>query len=184
VRVWDDACAGSDTLAASYVLAQAIQKMSDVDLILFGKSAIDAQTWQVGPAVARQLGIPALMYVIKIVELDPGGKSITVERLLEEGRQVVTAPLPAVVGTTKGINEPRYTSFMGIRKAAKMAYPIWTLADADAEADKAGAAGSGVRWSEISMPPAREGEAEIIAGETTEESAQQMVEKLLAEKVI
>ncbi|MBN1976658.1 MAG: electron transfer flavoprotein subunit beta/FixA family protein [Anaerolineae bacterium] len=184
VRVWDDTCAGSDTLATSYVLAQAIRKMGDVDLILFGKSAIDAQTWQVGPAVARRLGIPALMYVIKIAELDPAGRTITVERLLEEGRQVVTAPLPAVVGTTKGINEPRYTSFMGIRKAAKMDYPTSGLADIDAEADKAGAAGSGVRWPEISMPPAREGEAEIIAGETVEESARLLVEKLLAEKVI
>jgi electron transfer flavoprotein beta subunit len=184
MRVWDEACASSDTLATSYVLAQAIQKMGDVDLILFGKSAIDAQTWQVGPAVAQRLGIPALMYVIKIAELDPDGKSITVERLLEEGRQVMMAPLPAVVGTTKGINEPRYTSFMGIRKAAKMDYPIWTLADLGAEAAKVGAAGSSVRWSEVSMPPTREGEAEIIAGETAEESARLLVEKLLAEKAI
>jgi electron transfer flavoprotein beta subunit len=184
MRVWDEACTGSDTLATSYVLAQAITKMGDVDLILFGKSAIDAETWQVAPAVAQRMGIPALMYVIKIVELDPGGKSITVERLLEEGRQVVKTLLPAVVGTTKGINEPRYTSFMGIRKAAKMDYPVWTLADVDAEANRVGAAGSGVRWPEISMPPAREGEAEIVAGETAEESARLLVEKLLAEKVI
>lgn len=184
VRIWDDACTGSDTLATSYVLAQVVEKIGDVDLILLGKSAIDAQTWQVGPALAKRLGIPALMYVIKIAELDPEGKSITVERLLEEGRQVVSAPLPAVVGTTKGINEPRYTSFMGIRKAAKMEYPAWTLADVGAEADKVGAAGSGVRWPEVFTPPTREGEAEIIAGETVEESARLLVEKLLAEKVV
>jgi electron transfer flavoprotein beta subunit len=183
-RVWDDGCAGSDTLATSYVLAQAIKKMGDVDLILFGKSAIDTQTWQVAPAVAQRLGISALTYVIKIAAIDPDGKSITVERLLEEGRQVVTAPLPAVVGTTKGINEPRYTSFMGIRKAAKMDYPLWALTDVEGEADKAGKSGSGVHWPEISMPPAREGEAEIVQGETVEESARLLVEKLLAEKVI
>jgi electron transfer flavoprotein beta subunit len=184
VRIWDEACAGSDALATSYALAKTIEKMGDVDLVLFGKSAIDAQTWQVAPSVARRLGIPALTYVIKIVELDPGGKSITVERLLEEGRQVVSATLPAVVGTTKGINEPRYTSFMGIRKAAKMEYPVWTLADVGADADGVGQAGSGVRWPEVTMPPAREGEAEIVQGETVEESARLLVEKLLAEKVI
>jgi electron transfer flavoprotein beta subunit len=184
VRVWDDACAGSDTLATSYVLAQAIRRVGDVDLILFGKSTVDVQTWQVGPAVARQLGIPSLMYVIKIVEVDPEGRSITVERLLEEGRQVVVAPLPAVVGTTKGINEPRYTSFVGIRKAAKMQVPVWSLADVGAEVGGAGASGSGVRWPEIFPPPARAGEAEIIRGETVEESARMLVEKLLAEKVI
>jgi electron transfer flavoprotein beta subunit len=184
VRVWDDACAGADTLATSYVLAKTVEKIGDVDLLLFGKSAIDAETWQTGSAVARRLGWPALMYTIKIAELDPDGKRIVVERLLEQGRQVVSAPLPAVVGTTKGINEPRYTSFMGIRKAAKMAYPLWTLEDVGAEADKVGAAGSGVRWPEVFMPPAREGEAEIIAGETVEESAAILVDKLLAEKVI
>jgi electron transfer flavoprotein beta subunit len=184
VRVWDEACAGSDTLATSYVLAKTIEKMGDVDLILLGKSAIDAQTWQVGSAVAQRLGWPSLMYVIKIAELDPDGKTIAVERLLEEGRQEVSASLPAVVGTTKGINEPRYTSFMGIRKAARMDYPLWMLDDVGAEADKVGAGGSGVRWPEVSMPPAREGEAEIIQADTVEEMAAILVEKLLAEKVI
>lgn len=184
IRVWDDACAGSDTLATSHVLAKVIEKMGDVDLILFGKSAIDAETWQTGAAVAARLGCPSLMYTIKIAELDPDGKTITVERLLEEGRQVVSAPLPAAVGTTKGINEPRYTSFMGIRKAAKMEYPLWTLADVGAEADKVGAAGSGVRWPQVFAPPVREGEAEIIEADTVEVAAAILVDKLLAEKVV
>ena len=184
IRVWDDGCAGSDTLATSYVLAKTVEKMGDVDLILFGKSAIDAETWQVGAAVAQRLGVPSLMYVIKIAVLDPEGKTIGVERLLEEGRQVVSAPLPAVVGTTKGINEPRYTSFIGIRKAAKMEYPLWSLDDVGAEAGKVGPAGSGVRWPEVSAPPAREGEAEIIEAESVEEAASILVDKLMAEKVI
>jgi electron transfer flavoprotein beta subunit len=184
VRVWDESCVGSDTLATSYVLAKAIEKIGDADLVLFGKSAIDAQTGQTGVAVAYRLGVPSLMYVIKIAELDPDAKTISVERLLEEGRQVVSASLPAVVGTTKGINEPRYTSFIGIRKAAKMEYPLWTLADIGAEADKVGAAGSGVRWPEVSAPPAREGEAEIIEAETVEEAAATLVDKLLTEKVV
>jgi electron transfer flavoprotein beta subunit len=184
VRVWDEACTGSDTLATSYVLAQAIKKMGDVDLVLCGKSAIDAETWQTAGALAHRLGWSSLMYVIKIAELDPDGKAITVERLLEEGRQVVSAPLPAVVGTTKGINEPRYTSFIGIRKAAKMEYPAWTLADIGVEANRVGMAGSGVRWPQVFAPSTREGEAEIVAGETVEETAALLVEKLLTEKVI
>jgi len=184
IRIWDESCAGSDTLATSYVLAKAIEKMDDVDVILFGKSAIDAETWQTGSAVASRLGCPSLMYVIKIAELDPDEKSIAVERLLEEGRQVVSTSLPAVIGTTKGINEPRYTSFIGIRKAAKMEYPLWTLDDIGAEADKVGAAGSGVRWPQVFKPPEREGEAEIVEAETVEEAAAVLVEKLLAEKVI
>jgi electron transfer flavoprotein beta subunit len=184
IRIWDDACAGSDTLATSYVLAKAIETLGDVDLVLFGKSAIDAQTWQTGVAVATRLGVPSLMYTIEIAALDPEARSITVERLLEQGRQVVEAPLPAVVGTTKGINEPRYTSFMGIRKAAKMEYPVWTLEDIGADPDRVGANGSGVRWPKVFQPPAREGEAEIIEAETMREEAAVLVEKLLADKVI
>jgi electron transfer flavoprotein beta subunit len=184
IRVWDDACVGSDTMATSYVLAKTIEKIGDVDLILFGKSAIDAETAQTGPAVAARLGAPSLMYVIEIAELDPDGKKIVVERLLEEGRQVVSSSLPAVVGTTKGINEPRYTSFIGIRKASKMDYPLWTLEDVGADPEKAGASGSSVRWPEVMAPPAREGEAEIIEADTIEETAAILVDKLMTEKVI
>ena len=184
VRLWDDSFEGSDTLATSYVLAKAIEKMGDVDLVLFGKSAIDSQTGQVAIEVARRLGFSPLTYVIKIAELDPEGQSITVERLLEQGRQVVQAPLPAVVGTVKGINEPRYPSFMGIRKATRAQYPVWSAADLGIESEKVGEAGSGVRWERIFPPPAREGAAEIIEAETPEETARILVEKLLAEKVI
>jgi len=184
IRIWDDVCAGSDTLATSYVLARAIETIGDVDLILCGKSAIDAETWQTGVALATRLNVPSLMYTINIAALDPDAATITVERLLEQGRQIVEASLPAVVGTTKGINEPRYTSFMGIRKAAKMDYPLWTLEDIGADPDRVGTSGSGVRWPTVFEPPVREGEAEIIEAETVEEKAKILAEKLLAEKVI
>lgn len=184
VRVWDEACAESDTLATSYVLAKTIETIGDADLILCGKSAIDAETWQTGVALATRLDVPSLMYTIKIRAVDGDAGTITVERLLEQGRQVVEASLPAVVGTTKGINEPRYTSFMGIRKAAKMAYPHWTLEDIGADRAHVGPSGSGVRWPTVFEPPVREGEAEIIEAETVEEKAEILAEKLLAEKVI
>ena len=184
IRVWDEGFEGSDSLATSYVLAKAIEKMGDVDLILFGKSAIDSQTGQVPMEVARRLGFSPLTYVIKIAELDFESRTITVERLLEQGRQIVKAPLPAVIGTVKGINEPRYPSFIGIRKATRAQYPVWTTADIGAEPEKAGAAGAGVRWERIFPPPVREGGAEIIEAETPEEAAQVLVDKLMAEKVI
>jgi electron transfer flavoprotein beta subunit len=184
IRIWDDACASSDTLATSYVLARAIETIGDVDLVLCGKSAIDAETWQTGVAVASRLNVPSLMYTIKIAALDPDERSITVERLLEQGRQVVEASLPAVVGTTKGINEPRYTSFIGIRKAAKMEYPVWTLEDIGADPSHVGPSGSGVCWPTVFEPPVREGEAEIIEAETIIEKADILVEKLMADKVI
>ncbi|MGD1992767.1 MAG: electron transfer flavoprotein subunit beta/FixA family protein [Anaerolineae bacterium] len=184
VRIWDEAFEGSDTLGTAYVLSQAIQRLGEVDLVLFGKSAIDSQTGQVAVQVARMLGFSPLANVIKISALDAAEGSITVERLLEEGRQEVEAPLPAAVGTTKGINEPRYPSFIGIRKATRAEYPVWTADDIGAEPERVGADASGVVWGDITPPSAREGAAEIIEADAVEEVAQMLVDKLLAEKVI
>ena len=184
IRVWDEGFEGSDTLATSYALAKAIEKLGDVDLILLGKSTIDSDTGQVGPALAKRLGFAHLMFVAKITQLDPDAKTITVERLLEQGRQVAQSKLPVVVSTVKEINEPRYPSFMGIRKAAKMEYPVWGLADIGGEADKVGESGSGVRWPAIMMPPAREGQCEIVEADTVEEAAAILADKIIAEKVI
>ncbi len=119
----DAAFEGSDALATTHILAQAIKKLGDVDLVVFGKQAIDGDTGLVPAGVARRLGWPLLSYVAKIDELDPGSKSIKVTRLLEQGRQSVGSKLPAVISVVKEINEPRYPSFMNIRKASKLQIP-------------------------------------------------------------
>lgn len=184
IRVWDESFAGSDTLATSYILAQAIQKLGDVDLVLVGRGTVDSDTSQVGPALAQRLGYAPLMYVNKVTEADPGANSISVERLLEQGRQLVTSRLPAVIGTVKEINEPRYPSFIGIRKAAKMEMPVWDAAEIDADAEKVGTAGSGVVWPIVFAPPARESEVEIIEADDVNEASAILADKLIAEKVV
>jgi electron transfer flavoprotein beta subunit len=184
IRVWDESFVASDTLATSYILAQAIQKLGDADLVLLGRGSIDSDTSQVGPALARRLDFAPLMYTIKINELDFDAKTISVERLLEQGRQSVSSSLPAVVGTVKDINEPRYPSFIGIRKAAKMDMPVWDAAEIGADAGKVGAAGSGVTWPTIYAPPVREAEAEIIQADDVDQAAAILADKVIAEKVI
>jgi electron transfer flavoprotein beta subunit len=124
------------------------------------------------------------MYVNKVTEADPGANSISVERLLEQGRQLVTSRLPAVIGTVKEINEPRYPSFIGIRKAAKMEMPVWDAAEIDADAEKVGTAGSGVVWPIVFAPPARESEVEIIEADDVNEASAILADKLIAEKVV
>jgi electron transfer flavoprotein beta subunit len=171
-------------LATSYILAQAIQKLGDVDLVLVGRGTVDSDTSQVGPALAQRLGYAPLMYVNKVTEADPGANSISVERLLEQGRQLVTSRLPAVIGTVKEINEPRYPSFIGIRKAAKMEMPVWDAAEIDADAEKVGTAGSGVVWPIVFAPPARESEVEIIEADDVNEASAILADKLIAEKVV
>jgi electron transfer flavoprotein beta subunit len=183
ILISDPAFKGSDALVTSYVLAKAIEKLGDVEIALFGKQAIDGDTGLVPIAVARRLGWAPLTYSIKIAELDPTAKTIRVERLLEEGKQIVTGKLPAVVGTVKDINEPRYPTFMGIRKAAKASIPVWTAADLGCEAARIGTAGSATHWPVIRALPARQGTVEMIEG-TPEEIAAKLADRLLADKVI
>ena len=95
----------------------------------------------------------------------------------------MSSSLPAVVSVLKEIGEPRYPSFMGIRKAARAKIPEWGLSDLGLSADEVGVSGSQVQWPEVTLPPVAETALELIEGEP-EEAAKTLVEKLLAEKVI
>ena len=175
---------GSDTSATAYCLAKAVQKAGEVDLVLLGRQAIDGESGLTAALLARNLDWPLLSQVIKIHEIDPASKTIKVERLMEEGRQVCTSKLPLVVSVVKGINEPRYPSFMGIRKAAKAEIPVWSAADLGVETARVGAAGSAVSWPEIYQPPVVETKVEMIQGASPQEIAAKLVEKIMAEKVV
>jgi electron transfer flavoprotein beta subunit len=95
ILLTDRAFAGSDTLATSYALAQAIKKMGKFDLIVAGRQAIDGDTAQVGPQVAEKLGLPQVTYVEEIIEIVKN--KITAKRRLERGVETVSAPLPLVL---------------------------------------------------------------------------------------
>ncbi len=87
--------AGSDTLATSYALSQAIRKIKDFDVVFAGRQAIDGDTAQVGPQVAEKLGIPQITYAEEV--LDIKGKEITVKRRLERGVEVVSVTTPVLI---------------------------------------------------------------------------------------
>lgn len=176
----DPALAGADTLLTSHALTQAIRKFDDVGLVICGRQAIDGDTGQTSVQIGRRLGWNTLTYVFKILEIDFAAGTIKVERMLEQGKQVCTGKLPAVISVIKDINEPRYPSFMGIRKASKAEIPVWSAADIGLDAGVT----SKVTWPEINNPPARVGEVELIEGETAAEKAEKLVEKLIADKVV
>jgi electron transfer flavoprotein beta subunit len=179
ILVSDPSFEGVDTLGTSQLLAAAIGKMDDVQIAVFGRQAIDGDTGQTPLQTARRLGWTPLTFVAKIRELDFSAGTITVERLLEEGRQVVTAKLPVVISVVKEINEPRYPSFMGIRKASRATIPTWTAAEIGGEV-----ATPKVNWSNIYAPPPRETSVELIEADSVEEQARILVNKLFEEKVI
>jgi electron transfer flavoprotein beta subunit len=184
ILVWDQSLDGSDTLATSYILAQAIKKIGDVDLVFFGKQAIDGDTGLVQGGTARRLGWPLLSFVSKIDALDPAAKTIEVDRLVEQGHQKVLSKLPAIITVVKEINEPRYPSFMNIRKASKLQIPTWDAASIGVEASKVGRANAAAQWTKIMPLPARSGNVEMIGGDSPQAIASALADKLLAEKVI
>lgn len=178
----DQAFAGADTLATAYTLAKAIEKIGDVDLVICGKQAIDGDTAQVGPGIATRLRIPQLTYVSKVREIDPENKRIIVERMLEDGKEVVECSLPALITVMKDINEPRLPSLMGIKKAARTEIPNWTAADMSVDSKKIGFDGSPT-WVMRVFTPEQRGGGEILQGEIPE-VVSQLVDKLLEAKVI
>jgi electron transfer flavoprotein beta subunit len=179
VLISDPALAKADSLVTSKVLAAAIQKVEGVDLAFLGRQAIDSDTGLTASQTARTLGWPALTLVAVIPEVNPDARKIRVERSMEEGRQVVESSLPAVITVVKDYGEPRYPSFMGIRKASRAEIPVWSLSDLGLSD-----VSPVVSWPEMMNPPSREVATEIITGESPEEIANKLADKILAEKVL
>jgi electron transfer flavoprotein beta subunit len=181
----DRAFAGSDTWATAYTLAQAIRRLEAFDVILCGKQAIDGDTGQVGPGIARQLRIPQLTYVCRLQEFDLAAGRIRVERLLEEGREVVSCSLPALLTVVKDINQPRYPTFMGIRRATRMEIPAWgSQSLPKANPAYLGLKGSPTQVVRIFHPKARADQVVLLSGDTPADIASQLAERLMADQVV
>ena len=184
ILVSDEALSTLDTAGAARVLAAAVKKIGDVDMVLFGRQTLDDGSGITAAQTARVLGWPLLGLVgqIKVdtLSLSKGDAgSVTVERVIDEGRQTVNAKLPAVLSVVQSIGEARYPSFMGIRKASKAEIPVWSLSDIGASAPAAI-----VTRTELITPPSREVVCEFITGETPADIAETLVGKILAEKVL
>jgi len=176
ILISDPALGDADSQAVAHVLAAAIKKVGEVNLAFFGKQAIDGDMGVTAAQTARCLGWPVLS-TVSVITAEASG--IHVERSVEEGRQVVDSKMPAVISVSKDIGEPRYPSFMGIRKASRATIPAWNLGDLGI-----GAPASVVRWPEVMNPPVREITTEIITGDSPQEIAEKLVDKILEEKVL
>jgi electron transfer flavoprotein beta subunit len=176
ILVSDPALEEMDTAGAARILAAAIQKIGDVDMVVFGRQTLDNGAGTTPAQTARILGWPMLGLAGQIKVQD--GR-VTVERVIEEGRQTVSAKLPAVVSVVQSIGEPRYPSFMGIRKASKANIPVWSLSGLGA-----GASEPIVKRTEVINPPVQQTIIEIITGESPSEIADKLADKILAEKIL
>lgn len=173
VLLSDRAFAGSDTLATSYTLSKAMEKLSP-DIIICGKQAIDGDTAQVGPEVAETLNIPHVAYVRKIENITAG--FIRVQRLMQEGYDIVESTLPVLLTVVKELNEPRLPSLKGKMRAKKAEIKKWTAPDIGADEKDLGLKGSPTRVKNIFAPEARK-DREMLKG-APEEQADGLVKKL------
>jgi len=165
ILLCDRAFAGSDTWATSYTLSGAIKLIKDFDLIICGKQASDGDTAQVGPGISAHLDIPQVTYVKKIEEVKD--KTMRVERMMEEGYEIIETPLPAVLTVVKEINEPRLPSLKGMMRAKSAKITVWTQKELNLDPQNIGLCGSPTQVVKIFTPVQRSG-GQIISGEAPE----------------
>lgn len=176
ILISDPALEKIDTQGAASVLAAAIRKIGGVEMLLFGRQTLDEGSGLTAAQTARVLGWPMLGYVGHIEVKAP---ALHVARVIEEGRQNVQSQLPAVLSIVQSIGEPRYPSFIGIRKASKATIPVWSLSDVGVVESP-----NQVDRLELITPPSHEVTCEFITGENAEVIAATLADKVLAEKVL
>ncbi|MDH4318249.1 MAG: electron transfer flavoprotein subunit beta/FixA family protein [Desulfobulbaceae bacterium] len=174
VLVSDRGFAGADTWATSYTLAKAVRTLGEFDMILCGKQAIDGDTAQVGPGLATQLKVPFATCVQKIRSLQEG--RVDLERMMDDGYDVVRLPIPCLLTVVKDINEPRTPSLKGKMKAKKAEIRVLSAVDIGAEAECIGLAGSPTRVVKVFSPPPR-GDRTVFTG-SAEQQVDQLIEQL------
>lgn len=170
---------GADTLATGYTLSSAIEKIGDVDIVLFGSHAVDADTGQTGPIVAENLGYPQITFVSK-VEIED--EYVLASRQLEDGVQKVKVKMPVVMTATKELNEPGYAKPTRIMKAFRKDITVWNHIDLGCDLERIGLKGSPTAVTEI-FEPKKDNEINMLKG-SPEEMAKELVDKLLADKLL
>ncbi len=176
VLVSDRAFAGADTWATAYTLAKAVETLGGFDLILCGKQAIDGDTAQVGPGLARRLRLPYAACIQKTRQVT--ADAIEVERMMDDGFDVLRLPLPALLTVVKDINEPRVASLKGKMKAKKAEIQHFSANYIGADPQCIGLSGSPTKVVRVFSPEPR-GDRRLFSG-SVDEQVDQLVACLKA----
>ncbi|MCC3246361.1 electron transfer flavoprotein subunit beta/FixA family protein [Methylocystis sp. WRRC1] len=186
VLLTDRFFAGSDTLATTYALAQAIRKIEETfgpqDIVFAGKQTIDGDTAQVGPGVAKRLGLLQLTYVSRIAECDPDKRELVVERRSEGGVQVLRTAMPCLVTMLEGANEVRRGAIEDSLRAARAEIVTWSAKDAGIEdLTKCGLKGSPTIVKKVFAPsPRSERAAFVEPAKAASDSAEALIEAIFS----
>lgn len=168
--------AGADTLATSYALSRGVEKIDDYDLIICGKQATDGDTAQVGPSLAKTLGIAYATNISKIIEIKKDYMHCM--KITDDGYEEIEIKLPALITVVKEINMPRLPSIKSIKKAKESEIEIITFNDVQANENRAGLKGSPTQVKKTFVP-IHEVNSVTIEG-SIKEKAEKLAEILLS----
>ncbi|RSK26715.1 electron transfer flavoprotein subunit beta/FixA family protein [Bacillus sp. HMF5848] len=184
--ITDRAFAGADTLATSYALSKALEKIAQeepIDLIFCGKHAIDGDTGQVGPGIARRLDIPPVTNVIEVMEYNKNEQIMILKRKLTNGYELIQANTPCLVTVEKEINGIEFSPLPNMLQAARYNPVIWSVNDFDdVDRTQLGLKGSPTIVGKMFTPPRPEGGKRFEG--SSEEQVAQLVSTLLEKKEI
>ncbi|MBA7605683.1 Caffeyl-CoA reductase-Etf complex subunit CarD [subsurface metagenome] len=172
----DEAFEVFDSYTTAYILATAIRKIGEYDLILCGRQASDTDAGQVGPVIAELLGIPSITVARRI---EAGNGKVKVERLVSDGYQVIEVPMPALVTASFEVGILREASAVASVTAAKKPITIWKAEDLGVEPSAMGRS----KLLELFMPE-KESKCQMVEGETEEEAGANLALKLKESKII
>ncbi len=178
VHVNDDAIHGSDAVATSLVLAEAVKKIGSPDLVITGMASTDGTMSVVPAMLAERLGLPQVTFAS---ELTVEGGEVTIRRDGDAASETIVASLPALVSVTDQINEPRYPSFKGIMAAKKKPVEQWSLADLGVDPSQVGLDAAWSRVASFTKRPPRE-QGQIVTDEG--DGGTKLAEYLTAQKFV
>ncbi|MDR0724224.1 MAG: electron transfer flavoprotein subunit beta/FixA family protein [Endomicrobium sp.] len=174
VLVSDKIFGGADTLATAYTLSKAIEAIGDYNIVICGKQAADGDTAQVGPEIAEMLNIPHIVCVKKIEVID--NNSLKVERMMEDGYDLIESSLPVLLTVVKEINNPRMPSLKGKMLAKKATIKKLDAASIGVDVKKVGLSGSPTQVVKTFNPPKRQGGEKFVGD--AKEVASNLVKRL------
>ena len=179
VLLSDAAFEDADSYSTACTLARAIVKLGGCDLVLTGRQAADWDAGVVGAGVGELLGLPVITFA-KDVQVENG--IVRVERVLDDGAEIVEASLPALVTVSNELGAARTPNLRETMRAARKPITVWKAADLGLGANEAGAAGARCVIERL-FAPVKNNRCEFVAGSVREQAAG-LVERLREAKLI
>jgi electron transfer flavoprotein beta subunit len=183
VLLMDPAFDDGDGYTTTLALSAAIRKLATVDLVLTGRQAADGDAGIVGAGIGEELNLPVLTFAKAVVMEGAAASVVRVERVLDDGTEIVEADLPALVTVSNELGAPRAPSLRETMRAAHKPMVVWKAADLELDVATLGAAGARTARERIFVP-SKAVQCEFIEAATPEEQGARLAARLREAKVL